>query len=202
MKRTFFIVLGVVFFLPVFSQVVQSDSFPRTFIPRKFNIHLSMGSQFSSYSGYGSGLSTIVTPSIAYDVSKRLRLQGGVSIVNTNYFGARPLFSEQTNQTYNGNYMSALVFIGGQYLLNNKITISGFAFKEFPLMGDPLPYSPFQPYSKEGAQGIRMDVNYKIGENFQIQAGFGYTRGVNPYYSPYGNSIFVPADPYGIMPRW
>jgi len=202
MKRIGCIILGLLFILQGFSQVAVSDSVQKTFKPRKFNVHLSLGSQFSSYGSYGSEFSSIVSPTVTYDVSKRFRLQGGFSIINTNYFGLKSFFSEQNSPAYNGNCTSAILFFSGQYLLSNKITITGSAFKEFPLMGDPPPYSPYQLFSKEGAQGIRMDVNYKIGENFQIQAGFGYSKGVNMYYSPFGRSMYNNNDPFGLMPGW
>ncbi len=202
MKKFLFIIVVFVTFARVFAQQPATDSARRTFATRKFNVHLSLGSQFSSWIGYGSGLSTFVTPTFTYDVNKRLQLQGGISLVTTNYFGVRPFFSESNGPTSSGNFTSALLFVSGTYLLNNNIRISGSAFKEFPVSGDPLPYSPFQPYSNDGAHGIRMDINYKVGEHFQIQAGFGYSKGVNPYYSPYGNSFWGTYDRFGLMPQW
>jgi len=200
-KYLFYILLfGSIF--RVSAQQSATDSVRQKFMAKKFNVHLSLGNQFSSYSGYGSALSTIVTPTFTYDLSKRLQLQGGISLLTTNYFGVRPFFSESNGPASSGNFTSALLFVSGTYLLNNNISISGSAFKEFPVSGDPLPYSPFQPYSNDGAHGIRMDINYKVGEHFQIQAGFGYSKGVNPYYSPYGNSFWGTYDRFGLMPQW
>ncbi len=202
MKKISFILFLSGLFISGYTQFPAADSANTTYFPRKLNVHFSVGSQFSSYTGYGYGLSTFVSPSLTYDVSKRFRIRGGLSLITTNYYGIQSFLSEQGNSKSQLNYTSAFLYVSGTYLLNKNLTLSGMAFKEFPLAGDPLPFSPYQSYSKEGAQGIRMDVNYKIGENFQIQAGFGYSKGINPYPFPYSHSFLNPNDRYGLTPYW
>lgn len=202
MKKISFILFLSGLFFSGYAQFSATDSTQTTYFPRKFNIHFSVGSQFSSYTGYGYGLSTFISPSLTYDVSKRFQIRGGLSLITTNYSGIQSFLSEQGDSKSQGNYTSAFLYVSGTYLLNKNLTLSGMAFKEFPLAGDPLSFSPYQSYSKEGAQGIRMDVNYKIGENVQIQAGFGYSKGINPYMSPYGNSFLNSNNRYGLMPYW
>jgi hypothetical protein len=120
-------------------------------------------------------------------VSKRFRIGGGITYINTNLFNTRSFYSGESAPGFNGNYSTGMVHVNGTYLVNNKLTLSGSAFKAFPISGDPLPYNPFSPISPKGAQGVNFSIDYKVAENFHIQAGFGYSEGVNPYY---GNSYY------------
>ena len=211
-KLSFFVIL---FFLmaPVFSQIMRNDTVSgadqRFLQPKKFNYNVTLGSQFTSASGFGSALNTWVTPRVSYNVNKRLSIGGGISIIQTNYFEARSYFRNEqgTAISSNGNFTSGLIFIDGQYIVNKRLTISGSAYKQFPISQDPLPYNPFNPVSSKGAQGINFNVGYKLGEHVYIQAGFRYNEGVNPWYNdpfnqtPFGNDGFGSRGGFGV-PRW
>lgn len=201
----------IILLTPVFCQVAPNDSLfgngTHFLQPRKFDYGVTLGSVFSTASGYGSALNTYVTPRISYNVNKRLAIGGGISIIQTNLFNVTsPLFREQSSG-YNGNFTSAVLFVDGQYLVNSRLTLSGSAFKQIPITQNPLPYNPFSPVSAKGAQGINFNVGYKIGEHMYIQAGFRYSEGLNPYYTDplHRNSFlddsFGSQPGYGI-PRW
>ncbi len=194
-----------------FSQVMMNDtvfnSGLHVFQPKKFDYGVTLGSEFTSTSGFGSGLNTYLTPHFSYNINKRLSIGGGFSIVQTNYFKARSYFQNEQNSFSNGSFTSAMIFVNGQYLVNDRLTIYGSAFKQFPITNDPLPYNPFNPVSPNGAQGVNFNVGYKVGKNMFIQAGFRYTQGVNPYSpnpfynDPFHSGSFVPA--YGMgNPAW
>ena len=153
----------------------------RFFQVKKFDYGLTLGSQFTSVSGFGSGLNTYIAPHFSYSLNKRLSIGGGISITTTNYFNARSWFQNEQFAGSNGNFTNATVFVNGQYLVNDRLTLYGSAFKIFPVNKDPLPYSPFNPVSRNGAQGVNFNVDYKIGEHIHIQAGFRYSQGLNPY---------------------
>jgi hypothetical protein len=187
-----------VFFLTaqLFCQVVQQNpgSADNDFFlqPKKFNYHVTLGSQFTSVSGYGSGLNTYITPSFTYNLNKRFTIGGGVSIIQTNYFKSRSYFQNEQTAGSNGNFTSAMIFIDGQYIVNKRLTLSGSAFKQFPISQNPLPYNPFNPVSSKGAQGINFNVGYQLGEHVFIQAGFRYSEGINPYYNdPFSRNLFM-----------
>jgi len=175
--------------------------------PGKFRYGATLGSEFTSIRGYGSALTTIIQPHFTYGLSKRFTIGGGISIIQTNYFNARPLWSSETSTAGSGNFTTGIVFVNGQYLVNDRLTISGSAFKQFPITKDPLPYNPFNPVSSKGAQGIDFNIGYRLGSNMYIQAGFRYTDGINPYhYDPFGGTGYL-QDPFGMksvygVPRW
>jgi len=211
MRLNTIILIWLMLAVPGFSQVSAVDSVinrgNRLYQPKKLNYSLSLGSEFTAVSGFGSALNSWVTPQVSYNLNKKLSIGGGISIIQTNYFDARPWFGNEQTAASNGNFTSALVFVNGQYRVNDRLTVFGSAFKQFPVTQDPLPYNPFNPVSKKGAQGVDLNVGYRIGEHVFIQAGFRYTEGVNPYYndpfqsnSPFGNN-FGRSCGYGV-PRW
>jgi len=166
----------------------------KSFLPKKPIYHVSVGMDFSTSTGYGSGFTQYVIPSISYPVGKRFFVSGGIAIANTNYFNARPLYTGELFQPYNGNYTSLTVFASGAYFVNDRLTISGAVYKEFPVAGKPLTYSPYYPISQQGSQGFNVNVGYKIGEHVLIQAGFEMNQGrdrynVNPFAPYHGHGI-------------
>lgn len=211
MKRLSTIIILFCIVAPVFSQVMRKDTASgdgqRLLQPKKFNYHLTLGSEFTSMSGFGSALNTYVTPSFSYNLSKRFSIGGGLSVIQTNYFNARSFYTEGQPSITSGNFTSGMIFVNGQYLVNDRLTIYGSAWKQFPITKDPLPYNPFNPVSANGAQGVDFNVGYRIGDNVYIQAGFHYSDGQNPYYNdPFNNNPFMNNSygrqcGYGI-PRW
>jgi hypothetical protein len=212
MKRLSTFLFLVLLFLPAFSQVLSYDSVFSSddgplLQPKKFDYHVTLGSQFTSVSGFGSALNTYITPRISYNVNKRLSIGGGISIIQTNYFQARSFYQNEQTPYSNGNFTSAMVFIDGQYIVNKRLTIYGSAYKQIPITQDPLPYNPFNPVSSKGAQGVNFNVGYRIGEHMYIQAGFRYSEGTNPYYNdpfnrnPFMNDSFGSPSCFGV-PRW
>jgi len=206
MKRVAF--TGIFIFLMVFLQAQSSftDSTRVSrvsgLIPKKYDFGVSLGSEFSISSGFGSGFTTYISPHVSYNVSKRFRLSGGFTYSNTQLFNARSWVAGENVPGVSGNYSTGLIYVSGSYLVSDRLTISGSAFKAFNLSGTPLPYNPYSPISQKGAQGINFNVDYKVAEHFHIQAGFGFTQGVNPYYrDPFSpNSIqggFYPGSGFG-----
>jgi len=151
--------------------------------------HVTAGLEFSTTSGYGSGFTQYVVPTVSYPLGKKFMISGGIAIANTNYFNAKPFYPGENFQPYNGNYTSLTIFASGTYFVNDRLTISGSLYKEIPVAGKPLPYSPYNPISGQGSQGVNMNVQYKIGQHMFIQAGFGIHQGRDPYstnpFSPY-----------------
>ena len=182
--------------LPVSSSLLGGN----TGKEKKFDYGLTLGSEFSSVSGFGSALNTYISPRFSYRLGKKFKVGGGFTITETNYFNALGINSSDQFSRSSGSFTSGTVFINGQYALTDRLTLSGSAFKQFPISGNPLPYNPFTPINSRGAQGVDLNIGYKIGEHMFIQAGFRYTDGVNPAYgSPFGNSYYS-RDPFGSVP--
>jgi len=171
---------------------------------KKPTYNVSVGMDFSTASGYGSGFTQYVIPRVSYPLGKKIIVSGGIVIANTNYFNARPLFSGESFQPYNGNYTSLTVFGSGTYLVNDRLTISGAFYKEFPVAGKQLTYSPYYPISQQGSQGFNVNLQYRIGRNAFIQAGFEMNQGrdrysINPF-APHHTHGFGDLD-FGGIPQ-
>lgn len=157
--------------------------------PKKPDFHVSVGMDFSTASGYGSGFTQYVAPSVSYPIGKKFLVSGGLIIANTSYFNAKPLYSGDLFQPYNGHYTSLTVFGRGTYFVNERLTISGSFYKEFPVSGQQLSYSPYYPISQQGSQGFSVQAQYRIGKHMFIQAGFEMNQGYDPYnINPYAPS--------------
>lgn len=195
-----------------FSQTLRPDSVQpfHGFQPGKVNYHLNLGSEFASTSGYGSGFSNWVSPAISYDVSKKLRLGGGFTVASTTYFSYRPWYLTESTGSFNGNISTATIFVNGQYLVNDRLSIFGSAYKTMPLTNEPLQYNPFNPIHGTSTQGVDLNIGYKVGKNMFIQAGFRYSDGRSPYQNntfgnPFGGNAFgtgaaFPGSSYN--PNW
>jgi hypothetical protein len=176
MKKLYFISISLVMLtFSCYSQLLK----------QKPDYKLQMGTMFSSSNGYGSGLSTYISPEIGYSVTSKFRITAGISIINTSLFGMVPYYSWNNETKVDGNFSTAMVYMNGRYKLTERLSLNGAAYKQFNLFSDPAvtPYS-----SQNNIQGFNMAVDYKAAENFHIQAGFGYSKGYSPFYNdPFGN---------------
>ena len=189
------------------SQVSATDSVPgsasstgntdHNLLPlHKLNVNFQLGTQFMTTSGYGSGFSTFFSPSLSYPVSKRFLLRGGISIVNISLNGFKPYYSFPEERSFSGNITQAMLWFSGQYQLNERLTLTGTAYKTLDLMNERAWNSPFY---KNNPQGIHLNIGYRINDYMHIDAGFGYSKGYNPYnvYDPFDTSPFG----HGILGR-
>lgn len=170
-----------------------SHGFDENAIPgaKRMQTNIIIGTQISSSSWYGSGLTTFVSPSVSYQVSPRFSLRGGLSVANTTLFNYRPWFAAEGSSTFDANFTKAVLYLEGSYRVTDKLTISGAGFKEFTLTDNSNFYNPF---SQNEPYGIYLNADYKIADGVHIQAGFGYTRG----YSPYMGSPMYDPSPFSV----
>lgn len=149
----------------------------------KMHVNFMAGTEFWSVPGFSSGIATYLMTGITYPVGKRFSLGGGIGILNTTPVGVHRTSTEFFGNENSTN--STLVYITGQYLLSQRITVSGTLFKEFNILNNSPGSQGFQKNTPEGGY---MQVKYKINDFMHIEAGFGYSRGVNPYYNSFSGS--------------
>ena len=188
-------ILPLVFFASqTAGQVRNSDTIhPELFPAKKISYGLQAGTMFTSSSGYGSSFCTFISPHLTYPITHRFRISAGISIINTSLNNLRPYYYEPSGISYNGNFTSAIIFLNGQYQMNQRLLINGTVFKEIGL----FTYSNDAfPYRKQNAEGIYFNADYKVTEHFHIQAGFGYSKGLDPC----GGSVFQGSQMGGYYP--
>lgn len=176
--------------------------------PKRLQTHVMIGTQFSSSSWFGSGLTTMISPSLSYRVSPRFSVSGGLTVSNTTMFNYRPWFAAEGSPTYDANFTKAILYLEGSYRITERLTISGAGFKEFTVTDNSNFYNP---YSQSEPYGLYLNADYRISDRAHIQIGIGYTKGYSPYLgspmydpSPFsGRSMFsspFQRDPFHARP--
>lgn len=153
---------------------------------KRLGVSMEMGVGISG-SKYGAGAYTYLSPFLSYRVSPKFRLDVGASYIqgfnnsgiNEYFFGKNPA------------YLS--VFARGNYLVSDKLLISGAVYKMFDL-NKPETSDILSQKKKFNNYGVMLGVDYKITENLTIGAQINFSDR-NPYYYPgsyYNQNEFGP----------
>lgn len=163
------------------------------FKPGDTGFSLQMGSGFGSNFHGNSSFSTFVSPAVAYNINSRLRLKAGVTVFNNFGSPLYPGYDYYSPIISNGTTTS--VFVQGDYLLSNKLTISGALYKDFPSFNSHITDPGFKPPE---SQGMMLNFNYHPTTSFEINASFGYNKGNSPmFHDPfYRNSMYPGSYPW------
>jgi len=146
------------------------------------NVSVSLGSSFASFGMGYNMFGTFVMPEFEMPVSKKLSVKVGLGY--SNLFLSSP---EQTGNIFQqDNQQYGTVYVSGLYHVNSRLIITGTAFKTFSLAPVKNEINPRAlDFSNEG---IQINVDYKVTDNFRINAGFSYQKKspYNYYYKPGG----------------
>jgi len=163
----------------------------------KPQVHLSLGTSFTTFYPGLSGFSSWVAPEISMPVGKKWTLTAGMAYSNFVMSGAPEIAGfGQTVQNY------GTVYVQGRYQVNDKLSITAAGYKSFNL----APQRPQQKVNPRAIDfsnsGAMVNINYKVNDHFHINAAFSMQqRHYNPFM-PYGygdyNSGFYgsPFPPY------
>ena len=172
------------FYIPRTKYVVDSTGNLR-FKPGDIGVSMQVGTGFGSNFRGNSSFYTFVSPSIAYNLTPRFRLKTGVTVFN-NFGGPLYTGSDPYYSPVMPSGTTTSVFVQGDYLLSNKLMISGALYKDFSTFNahvtDPRFKSP-------ESQGMILNLNYRPTSGVEINASFGYGNGNgsmfhDPFYRP------------------
>lgn len=148
--------------------------------PAQFN--LQTGAMFSSGFGGGSMFNTYVAPTFSQPLGKKFTLSAGAVIGNTTFTNTSMLNSEGQFTNVSGNLTTFTIFTSGTYQLNERLTVSGSAYKTI----NPAFNQRMNPENLQmEAQGMSFGIGYKVGENMHIGAEFRMNQGNVNFYQPY-----------------
>lgn len=148
--------------------------------PVRFN--LQTGATFSSGYGGGSMFNTFVAPSFSQPLGKKLTLSAGAVIGNTTFTNTPMINGEGEFGPVSGNLTTFTVFTSGAYQVNDRLTVTGSAYKTINPAFNPR----MNPESlRMEAQGMSVGVGYRIGDNMHIGAEFRMNQGDGNFYQPY-----------------
>lgn len=132
---------------------------------------LGMGAGFIG--GSNSGMFTYLSPFIRYSVTPKFKLDaGGIISEGTNLF----------SNVYAGNKSTTnvLLFARGNYLLTDKLTITGSYYKSF-YPGSGL-NTEQNNYSSSKNYSYSLGMDYKINKHMSFGAQVIVNKGINNNY--------------------
>lgn len=165
--------LSTSFNMPRTQYMVDSATGDLRFKPGDIGFTMQVGTGFAGNFNGNSSFNTYVSPALAYNVSSRFRLKAGVTVFNN--FGD-PYYSGYDN--YYSPVMNSgtttSVFVQGDYLLSNKLMLSGALYKDFNTFNtntvDPR-------YKMTETQGMILNLNYRPTSFLEINASMEYGNG-------------------------
>ncbi len=153
------------------------------------NFNLQTGASFSTGYGGGSLFSTYLAPSFSQNLGKKFTLSAGAVINNTTFNNTAVWNQDGRLTPYSGNLTTFTLYASGSYQLNDRLTLSGSAYKTInPAFNARLNSESLQME----AQGMSFGIGYKVSENVHIGAEIRMQQGGNNYYSPYGSQFGNP----------
>ena len=147
----------------------------------KPELSVSLTSSFTAFAPGYTAFGTTIMPQVTLPVSNKFRLSTGI--------GYSTLFMNADNGSVFSSSPSGYghVFISGTYDVNEKISLRGTGYKTFNLSQS----TPFNNDNNSSgydfsSQGVIVDVEYRVTDNFRINVGFEYREQNTPMYNPNG----------------
>lgn len=167
---------------------------------KKMHTGIEAGTFLGTGFGNGGYFGTFVSPYFSFPIGPRFSLSTGVMI--SNYTGSNYLNpSEEVFHYPSGNIMQTIIYAGGSYYLNERLTFSGTMFKEFSLKNNETSLTDQENFDYKG---FIMGVDYKVGKNMFIRGQIEISD--SPYRrqmvegtfpgSGFGVSSFYPSNPF------
>lgn len=168
--------------------MAQTDMKPTistTPVAPRLSYNLNLGASYNSY----FGASTYVQPTARYQVTDRFRGYASFTYVHTmpQHYAVTTTEGGTAMRRTNGQ-QQYIVSVGGDYLVNDRLILSGNVWKDLSAM--PKEPGAYNNYNFMGRQGADFSATYKITNNFSVTGAVRYTDGASPYYSPFYHSGF------------
>ena len=155
--------------------------------PVQFN--LQTGASFGTGFAGGSLFNTYVAPSFSKNLGKNWTLSAGAVISNSTFTNSGHVTQEGSFKPYSGNMTNLTVYASGAYQVNDRLTLSGTAYKTI----NPAFNARLNPDQlRMEAQGASFGIGYKVGENMHIGAEIHMQQGNGNYYTPFGSPVGAP----------
>lgn len=153
------------------------------------NFDLQTGASFSTGYGGGSLFSTYLAPSFSQNLGKKFTLSAG-AVINNTTFNNTAMWNQDGRLTpYSGNLTTFTLYTSGSYQVNDRLTLSGSAYKTInPAFNARLNSESL----RMEAQGMSFGFGYKVSENVHIGAEIRMQQGGRNLYSPYGSQFGNP----------
>lgn len=142
-----------------------------------FAMEMGMGMYGSKYS---SGAYSYISPFLSYKATSRLRLDFGAR-----YFQGFGNFLTNENDGFGYNPSGLSVFVRGNYLLTDRLLVSGTVYKTFDLGPNNLSQDFYGNQRNFDNYGFILGLDYKISEKSVIGIQIDFSSGVGPANNPF-----------------
>lgn len=150
------------------------------------NFNLQTGLNVGSMGSHGNYFQSYLSPSLSAPVNKNLTITAGVTYSNIQLNHTPMVNTEGNVENFSGNLNTLTMFTAGSYRVNDKLTVTGSAFKTI----NPSFNARLNPNQLQmEAQGVSFGVGYQLSENTHIGAEIRMQQGNSNFLSPY-------SDPY------
>ncbi len=163
-------------------------------VAERFKFGMNVGTGITTGGNSFSMTSSYLAPEVTYWASPKLRFDFQGFIQRNNYLSNNEIFPG-----YGGMNNTNVFGISGRgnLALTDRISLHGNAvYSEMP---SAMVYNPYTLYNNSDSfKSVSLGVNYQITENVHVGVAFGFSDGVNPYYTPTNalNPMMV-QDPFG-----
>lgn len=201
MNKLITLSLSLLFIGSAFAQEGTEDYFnpekPKLFSKDRVSASVSAGTGVSLFNK-NTTFTTFVAPKINYRLTERFRLNVGfmhytASGNSVMFLNRNEAIVNQTNQRTSGN----LISVGGDYLVNKKLIISGAAMVDVNTLGNSKKQDQFK--------AVSVGAEYKLNNSSSIKFETTISDGQGSYYNnPFGtslsNSMFDNGSGFGSSP--
>jgi|GEM_PF-2011367 len=149
------------------------------------DFRFSMGTSFVTFSPEINYFGSYFSAESGTMVTNRFRVSVGVGL-NTLFMGSGYSMTSLMSGTPL-NFGS--FYIKGDYSINSNLSLTAVGYKTVNLGSINGREEKLNPHALDLTnQGVMINLNYKVNDNFQINASFSYDKGhYNPYF--YNNSL-------------
>lgn len=174
-----------------YDQGQYSSPFKSSVSPLYFNMQTGMN--LGTASRYGSYLQSYLSPTLTMPINKRLSVSAGVTYSYTHLNNTPIINSEGQFERYSGGVNTLTMFTSGAYRVNDKLTVTGSAFKTI----NPAFHHRLNPNQLQmEAQGVSVGFGYQLNENIHFGGEIRMQQGNTNFYSPFNNGYGSPFMPY------
>jgi hypothetical protein len=148
------------------------------------DVSVSLGTSFSSFGPGMNMFGTYVMPEFTIPVSKKFAVRAGIGY--STIFYSSP--ANEGNIFSQNNAQYGHIYVTGIYHVNEKLTISGTAYKTFDLA--TRPEDQFNPHAFDFSnQGVNVNIDYKVSDRVRFNVGVSYQK-QSPYNNMYNRGGF------------
>ena len=142
----------------------------------KPDVKVTLGSSFTSFGPGQSTFGTFIAPEISMPVAKKFDISVGMAYTSLFHSG----YGESSFGGTNSQYGS--IYISGTYHINEKFSVRGTGYKTFLLNPSNFSENNANNYLDFSNQGVILDLEYRVTDNFRINASFEYREQNYPDY--------------------